>query len=123
MKSASNRTRSEGNEEQEIAQFSWILENEITVGPRPGLALQRLKQLGFKHDIDLNADPEEADEALRVGLNYHPLEVRDTDSLQVWLMKLDLAIRIINDAHEKRSQSTYTAPTERGGRQRLLWLI
>lgn len=67
MKSASNRTRSEGNEEQEIAQFSWIVENEIAV-----------------------------------GLNYHPLEVRDTDSLQVWPMKLDLAIGIINDAHEKK---------------------
>lgn len=85
-----------------MVQFSWIVENEIAVGPRPGLALQRLKELGFKHDIDLNADPEEADEALRVGLNYHPLEVRDIDSLQVWLAKLDLAIRIIKGAHEKR---------------------
>jgi hypothetical protein len=85
-----------------MVQFSWIAENEIAVGPRPGLTLQRLKELGFKHDIDLNADPEEADEALRVGLNYHPLEVRDIDSLQVWLAKLDLAIRIINGAHEKK---------------------
>jgi len=102
LKSASSRTRSDGNEEQETVEFSWIVENEIAVGPRPGLALQRLRELGFKHDIDLNADPEEADEALRVGLNYHPLDVRGTDSLQVWLANLDLAIRIIDGAHERK---------------------
>jgi protein-tyrosine phosphatase len=85
-----------------MVQVSWIVENEIAIGPRPGLAFQRLKELGFKHDIDLNADPEEAYEALRVGLNYHPLEVRDTDSLQVWLAKLNLVIRIINGALEKK---------------------
>jgi predicted protein tyrosine phosphatase len=62
--------------------------------------LQRLKELGFKHDIDLNADPEEADDALRVECNYHPLEVRDTDSIQTWLAKMDLAIRIIDQAHD-----------------------
>jgi len=84
-----------------MVQFSWIVEKEIAVGPRPGLALHRLKESGFKHDIDLNADPEEADEALRVGLNYHPLEVRDKDSVEVWVARLDLAIRIINGAHEK----------------------
>jgi len=96
----STPSRSERNEEQ--VQFSWIVGKEIAVGPRPGLALQRLKELGFKHDIDLNADPAEADEALRVGLNYHPLEVRDKDSVEVWVAKLDLAIRIINGAREKR---------------------
>jgi dual specificity MAP kinase phosphatase len=59
-----------------------------------------LKGLGFKHVIDLNADPEEADEALRVGISYHPVEVRDNDPAQVWLSKFDLAVGIIRRASE-----------------------
>jgi len=73
----------------------------LAVGVQPDApALRYLKEQGFKHVIDLNADPKEADEALRVGISYHPAEVRDEDPVRVWLSKFDLAVGIIRRASE-----------------------
>jgi hypothetical protein len=57
LKSTSDKTRSDTNEEQEMVQFSRIIENDLAVGP-PGRTLRPLRELGFRQDIDLNADQE-----------------------------------------------------------------
>lgn len=100
MKAKPERTYPEENQNHQALQFSRITDY-LTIGAQPsGPALHYLKESGFKHVIDLNADPKEADEALRVGISYHPAEVRDNDSIQVWLSKFDLAVRIIRRASE-----------------------
>lgn len=95
-----DRTYPEEVQNNEPLRFSRITDY-LTIGAQPaGPALHYLKESGFKHVIDLNADPAEADEALRVGISYHPAEVRDEDPIQVWLSKFDLAVRIIRRASE-----------------------
>ena len=99
MKPKPERTYPEQSQSDVTLRFS--ITDFLTVGAQPtGPALGYLKGLGFKHVIDLNADPEEADEALRVGISYHPVEVRDNDPAQVWLSKFDLAVGIIRRASE-----------------------
>jgi len=84
----------------ETLRFSRVTDY-LAVGVQPDApALRYLKESGFKHVIDLNADPKEADEALRVGISYHPAEVRDEDPVRVWLSKFDLAIGIIRRVSE-----------------------
>ena len=101
LKPKPERTYPEQNQENETLRFSRITDY-LTIGDQPtGPALHYLKASGFKHIIDLNGDPEEADEALRVGISYHPVEVRDNDPIQVWLSKIDLAVGIIRRASEK----------------------
>jgi dual specificity MAP kinase phosphatase len=95
------KTNPEQSKNDETLRFSRITDY-LTIGARPaGPALCYLKESGFKHVIDLNADPEEADETLRVGISYHPAEVRDNDAVQVWLAKFDLAIGIMRRASDK----------------------
>jgi protein-tyrosine phosphatase len=98
LKPKPETTNPEQSEKNATPQFSRITDC-LAIGPKPsGHALRYFKELGFKHIIDLNADPEEAEEALRVGISYHPAEVRDIDSIQVWLSKLDLAVGVIRRA-------------------------
>lgn len=100
MKSKPETANPEQSEKDRTFQFSQITDY-LSIGPKPsGHAIRYLKELGFKHVIDLNADPEEADEALRVGISYHPTEVRDNDSIQVWISKFDLAVGVIRRASE-----------------------
>ncbi len=79
--------------------FSWITDY-LAIGPQPSTELRNLKKLGFRHVIDLNANPEEAAEASRTGIEYHPVEVRDTDSVVGWLAKLKVAVGIMKSASE-----------------------
>ncbi len=98
LKRKPEQIRSNGGQNDESPRFLKITDC-LAVGPQPvGSGLRHLKESGFKHIIDLNADPEEADEALRVGISYHPAEVRDTDTIQTWLSKFDLAVGIIRRA-------------------------
>ena len=83
----------------EMLQFSWITDY-LAIGPRPGPELRNLKKSGFKHIIDLNADPEEAAGASQMGIEYHPVGVRDVDPVEDWLAKLELAVGIIKSASE-----------------------
>ena len=100
MKPKPERAYSEKTQNDQVLRFSRITDY-LSIGAQPsGPTLQYLKESGFKHIIDLNADPKEADEALRVGISYHPAEVEDNDTTQVWLSKFDLAVRIIRRASE-----------------------
>ena len=115
MTPKSDRPYPERGQNDETLRFSQITDY-LTVGPQPsGSALRYLKESGFKHVIDLNADPEEADEALRVGISYHPAEVRDDDPIQVWLSKFDLAVGIIRRASEN-AETVYLHCTYGKGR-------
>ena len=98
MKPKAERTCPEQSQNDETLQFSWITDY-LAIGAQPaGPALHYLKESGFKHVIDLNVDPKEADEALQVGISYHPAEVRDKDSIQAWLSKFHIVVRIIRRA-------------------------
>jgi protein-tyrosine phosphatase len=100
LKPIPERTYPEQSQNDQALRFSRITDY-LTIGAKPsGPTLHYLKASGFKHVIDLNADPKEADEALQAGISYHPAEVRDDDSTQVWLSKFDLAVRIIRRASE-----------------------
>jgi len=100
LKPEPETTNPQQNQNDKTLRFSRITDY-LTIGAQPaGPALRYLKESGFKHVIDLNADPEEADEALRVGISYHPAEVRDNDPIQAWLLKFDLAVGIIRRASE-----------------------
>jgi len=100
LKPEPETTNPEQNQDDKTLRFSRITDY-LTIGAQPaGPALRYLRESGFKHVIDLNADPEEADEALRVGISYHPAEVRDNDPIQAWLLKFDLAVGIIRRASE-----------------------
>ena len=100
LKPKPERAFPERSRKDEALRFSRITDY-LTIGAQPaGPALHYLKASGFKHIIDLNGGPEEADEALRVGISYHPVEVRDNDPIQVWLSKIDLAVGIIRRASE-----------------------
>jgi dual specificity MAP kinase phosphatase len=103
------------NHGEEDISFSRITKY-IAVGIKPTrLALDHLKKLGFKNVIDLNADPQEAKNAHQAGISYHPAEVRDTDPIEVWLTKFDLAAGIIRRASEK-SEPVYLHCTYGKGR-------
>ena len=100
MKPKHERTHPEQSQNNETLRLLQITDY-LTIGAQPtGSALQYLKELGVKHVIDLNADPEEADAALGVGISYHPTEVRDNDPIRVWLSKFDLAVGVIRRASE-----------------------
>lgn len=70
----------------------------LAIGPR-GQSLAHLKELGFNHIIDLNADPEEGREVSEAGIEYHPIKVTDPrPSEEELLAKFPEAVKIIVDA-------------------------
>lgn len=82
----------------------WITEF-LAIGPRHdagGLSVTHLKKLGFKHVIDLNANPEEERLAHRVAISYHPLRITDRSAKKTWLAKLQEALAIIGRAERNR---------------------
>jgi Dual specificity phosphatase, catalytic domain len=79
----------------------------LAIGPCRGAggpSVDSLVSMGFKHDIDLNADNSERSLAKRAGISYHPVKTTDEYSLGVWLKNLQDVVDIIGKAAKKRER-------------------
>jgi hypothetical protein len=84
----------------------WITGN-LAIGPCRGAGgptVDSLVEMGFKHDIDLNADNSERSLARRAGIVYHPVKIIDEDGLQTWLENLHGVVDIIEEATRKKEK-------------------
>ena len=80
-----------------MSEISWITEF-LAIGPRP--EIEKLKDAGVQCIIDMNADPREADESKREGIEYYSCRLTDESVNEDWLMGLDRISRIIRESKE-----------------------
>lgn len=78
-----------------MSEISWITE-DFAIGPRQDVG--QLKSSGIQSIIDMDADPHEADEAKRAGIEYHSCMLKDESSNEDWLMGLDRISRILRES-------------------------
>ena len=96
---------------------NWITK-ALAVGPSRGgggPSLTGLKKAGFHHVLDLNADPEEARIAKRVGVVHHSFRTTDQSSKRVWVTNMRKAVDVIQRA-EKSQERVYLHCTKGLGR-------
>ena len=80
-----------------MTKISWITDY-LAIGPR--LELGSVKISGVQTVIDLNSDPQEADDAKLVGIEYHSCRLTDESSRELWLMGLDRISRILRESRK-----------------------
>lgn len=81
----------------------------LAIGPcrgASGPSIDGLVRLGFRHIIDLNADPSEKALSRRAGILYHPIRTSDEFSIRSWTAKMKEVVSIIESA-DRRKERVY----------------
>lgn len=90
----------------------------LAIGPCRGAggpSIGSLARMGFKHVIDLNADPSERALSRLARISYHPIRTDDQFNFDSWFASMREAVGIIDEAH-RRGEKVYLHCTYGVGR-------
>jgi protein-tyrosine phosphatase len=85
----------------------YLITEFLAIGPCHGAggpSVDNLARLGFRHIIDLNADPSEKALSRRAEVSYYPVGTDDEFSVGSWVTNVQEAVSIITRAEQHKEK-------------------